>query len=73
MAICFMELGDFKAARKELEQALHYDPENVKIISNFGVLAAKTGNRSEAASYFRTVLELDPNDVIAKRFLGSGE
>jgi tetratricopeptide (TPR) repeat protein len=73
MAICFMELGNFKAARKELEQALHDDPENVKIISNFGVLAVKTGNRKEAASYFRTVLELDPNDGIAKRFLGSGE
>jgi tetratricopeptide (TPR) repeat protein len=68
-AICLMELGDYNAARKELEHALHDEPENIKIISNLGVLALKTGSPDEAASYFRTVLELSPDDEIAKRFL----
>jgi len=68
MAICLMELGDFKAAKKELEQALRETSNDIKIISNLGVLALKTGDRDKAASYFRTVLELDPEDEIAKQF-----
>ena len=69
MAICLMELGDHKGARKELELALREDTENTKIISNLGVLAMKAGNREEADAYFRTVLELDPDDPLAKHFL----
>jgi tetratricopeptide (TPR) repeat protein len=68
LAICLMETGDLHGARKELETALHDDPENVKIISNLGVLALKNGNSDEAAAFFRTVLELDPDDPIAKKF-----
>ena len=71
-----MELGDFTQAKKELEQALRETSSDkltapdagIKIISNLGVLAIKTGDRDKAASYFRTVLELDPEDEIARRF-----
>jgi Flp pilus assembly protein TadD len=66
-AICLMELGDLKAARKELEEALRKEPENTKIISNLGVLAQKSGKKDEAAAFFRTVLELDPDDPLARR------
>jgi len=68
MAICLMELGDFKAAKKELEQALRETSNDIKIISNLGVLAMKSGDRDRAASYFRTVLELDGNDPLARHF-----
>ena len=71
MAICMMELGDLAGARKKLEQALREEPENIKIISNLGVLAMKAGKKEEAAAFFRTVLELDPNDTLAKHFLSS--
>jgi tetratricopeptide (TPR) repeat protein len=70
LAICLMESGDLKGARRELEAALYDDPENVKIISNMGVLALKNGNATEAAAFFRTVLELDSEDPIAKNFFG---
>jgi Flp pilus assembly protein TadD len=69
LAICLMESGDFQGARRELESALRDDPENIKIISNLGVLALKNGSADEAAAFFRTVLELDPQDPIAKNFL----
>jgi len=69
MAICLMELGDLKGARKELEQALYEEPENIKIISNLGVLALKAGKREEADAFFRTVLELEPEDALARRYL----
>jgi Flp pilus assembly protein TadD len=70
LAICLMESGDLEGARRELETALRDDPENIKIISNMGVLALKSGNNSEAAAFFRTVLELDPEDPIAQNFFG---
>ena len=69
LAICLMETGDLSAARRELETALREDPENIKIISNLGVLAIKSGDDAEAAAFFRTVLELDPDDPVAKEFL----
>jgi tetratricopeptide (TPR) repeat protein len=73
LAICLMELGDYKAARRELETALREEPENVKIISNLGVLALKQGYDDEASGFFRTVLELEPDDPIAKGYLASGD
>jgi len=70
LAICLMESGNLKGARNELESALRDDPENVKIISNMGVLALRSGNQDEAAAFFRTVLEFDPQDPIALNFFG---
>ncbi|MDR1220500.1 MAG: tetratricopeptide repeat protein [Treponema sp.] len=69
LAICLMEKGDLKGARKELEAALHTEPENVKVISNLGVLALKMGDETQASGFFRAALEIDPNDAIAKAAL----
>jgi tetratricopeptide (TPR) repeat protein len=71
MAICLMERGDYRAARRELEAALREEPENIKIISNLGVLAMRNGDNDEAAAFFRTVLELEPGDPIAREFFGN--
>ncbi|MDR0583169.1 MAG: tetratricopeptide repeat protein [Treponema sp.] len=68
LAICLMETGDYPGARRELETALREDPENVKIISNLGVLAMRNGNDEEAAAFFRTVLALEPDDPVAGQF-----
>jgi tetratricopeptide (TPR) repeat protein len=69
LAICLMELADYPGAKKELEAALREEPENVKIISNLGVLAMKRGDKDEAAAFFRTVLELKPDDPLAVSLL----
>lgn len=66
LAICLLELGDLDAAGKCLEKALAKEPENTKIISNLGYMALKAGNPAKAAAYFQTVLEIDPNDMIAQ-------
>jgi tetratricopeptide (TPR) repeat protein len=68
LAICLMKTGDTTGARRELETALRQDSENIKIISNLGLLAMKTGNNDEADAFFRTVLELDSDDPVAKRY-----
>jgi Flp pilus assembly protein TadD len=65
-----METGDTAGARRELERALTNDPENVKIISNLGVLALKNNEKEKAAAFFRTVLEIDSSDPVAKSYLG---
>ncbi len=69
LAICRMELGEYDECRQDLETAFQRDPENVKIISNMGVLAMKEGKPSEAASFFRAVLEYEPEDPIARSYL----
>ncbi len=69
LAICLMESGDLKAARSELEGALRLESENIKVISNLGVLALRAGDTAEAAAFFRTVLELEPGDQPAAAYL----
>ncbi|MDR3276507.1 MAG: tetratricopeptide repeat protein [Treponema sp.] len=71
LAICLMETGDLAGARKELETALGEEPENIKIISNLGVLALRRDRRDEAAGFFRTVLEIEPEDPLARQYLAS--
>ncbi|MDR0597462.1 MAG: tetratricopeptide repeat protein [Treponema sp.] len=70
LAICLMEQGKFRDARKHLETALRKEPDNVKIISNLGVLALRQGEDDEAAAFFRTVLDLEPEDPLALEYFG---
>jgi len=72
LAICLMETGDTAGAKRELERALTGDPENVKIISNLGVLALRNNEKEKAAAFFRTVLEIDNSDPVAKSYLTQG-
>lgn len=65
LAICLMEQGKTKEAKKSLQKALSINPENVKIISNLGYLSLKEGNTDDARKYFTIVLEYSPNDKIA--------
>jgi Flp pilus assembly protein TadD len=69
LAICLMELGDLEASQARLAEALHLEPENTKIISNLGILSLRRGREEEASGFFRTVLDLDPGDSVAKRYL----
>ena len=73
LAICCMEMEEFKDCKKYLSEALKTEPENTKIISNLGFLELKQGNVSEAQKYFTIVLDIDPSDVIAKKTLESLE
>lgn len=69
MAICQIELNDLSGARASLEQALRIEPENVKIIANLGALAYRLGRKGEASGFFRSALEIDPDDELAKDWL----
>ncbi len=69
LAICEMELLNLADSRKYLDKALIMDPENMKIVSNMGILAVKSGKLEEAESYFKTAIEIEPNDPVAKQYL----
>ena len=69
LAICFMELGRFVESRRWLIGALEQEPENIKIISNLGTLALKEGKTEEAKAFFRTVLDIYPEDALAIELL----
>ncbi len=69
LAICLMELGEYKDCGRYLSAALRKDGTNTKIISNMGVLALKQDNLEDAEGFFKTVLEYDPDDAIAKKYL----
>ncbi|HUX38791.1 MAG TPA: tetratricopeptide repeat protein [Rectinemataceae bacterium] len=73
LAICLLELDRLDEARRALEKALAKEPENVKIITNLGVVAFKQGRRSEAAGFFRTALEIEPEDRAAASWLANAE
>lgn len=73
LAICNMELNNLDDAYKTLDYALRRDPDNVRIISNFGVLFMKRGEQEEARRFFETALALDPEDVVAQQFIQSME
>lgn len=71
LAICQMELGELEAAERTLRSALALEPENTKIVSNLGVVALRRGLLDDARGFFRTVLELDPDDRFARGYLSS--
>jgi Flp pilus assembly protein TadD len=69
LSICLLELKEYPAAKKNLERALRLEPENVKIISNLGIVALKTGREDEARAFFLTALEIEPEDPVSRKFL----
>lgn len=69
LAICMMELGKLDQSETLLTEALKAEPENTKVMSNLGLVALKRDNPSEAAAYFRAVLEINPEDQLAARLL----
>ena len=66
LAICQMETGDFEGAVNSLNDALSMDVDNVKVVLNLGEVYLRMGKKDEARKYFKTALELDPNDKIAR-------
>ncbi len=69
IAICSMELEDYTGAKETLIEALSLDAENIKVLSNLGVVALKTDDIEEAIGYFAVVHDLDPEDVVANQYL----
>lgn len=73
LAICEMELGLLAESRQHLELALRKETDNIKILSNLGFVALRQGRPEEAAGFFRIVLDIDPEDALARQELAKLE
>lgn len=69
IAICSMELHDYTGAKDTLVEALSLDSENIKVLSNLGVIALKTDDPQEALGFFSVVHDIDPEDSVAIQYL----
>jgi tetratricopeptide (TPR) repeat protein len=69
MAICCLELKQYKEAEKYLYRAISLEGENTKVMSNMGCVCLKQGKTDEALSWFSTVLEFNPDDDLARQMV----
>lgn len=65
LGLCFMAEGKLNEAKRAFISALKIAPENVRVISNLGVLKEREGDAVGARKYFLAVLEYSPGDAIA--------
>ncbi|MDC7124271.1 MAG: tetratricopeptide repeat protein [Spirochaetales bacterium] len=69
MAICLMELGKLEESRDFLLKANKKEPENIKILSNLGILFFKKEDYTTSERYFKKVLSITADDKIALEYL----
>lgn len=65
-----LDAQDFKAAVTEFERALVADPSSGRTYTWLGVAHARLGNQARAKKYFRSALDIDPNDLDALQAQG---
>ena len=74
----FQALGNAATAKEHFRQAGDYyrrlltgdSPHNTEPFNNLGILAGKLGEHDEAIRYFKSALEIDPNDLKVNQNLG---
>lgn len=71
LAIVWMDLGQFPAARQSLEQALMIDPAYTPTQVNLGNLYLRQGRLDNAESHYRAALNLEPRNADALSNLGA--
>ena len=69
IALCSRELGDYTNAEKMLREGLKKSPDNIKIISNLGIIKMELGQIDEARQYFQIALTLEPEDAVCLKYL----
>jgi Tfp pilus assembly protein PilF len=70
-AIAAFEGGEMDRARRLCEEALSADPKNTMALTFLGLIADRSGNLEEAATYFGRVAQLDPDQASARNNYGA--
>jgi tetratricopeptide (TPR) repeat protein len=63
--------GDGEGALAYIRRAVEVDPDNASYLNNYGVILAENGKIAEAKAQWKRVLEIDPDDVTARRNLSA--
>ena len=61
-----MNLKEFEKAKDRLLSAFELDTENIKIISNLGMVYYAEGDAETAKGFFNAVLTINENDALAR-------
>ena len=59
------------ATKKYFLQAISYDPKSVNAMNGIAAFYLRQGDKEKASMYFRKILELNPEDAVAKSKLDS--
>ena len=62
--------GNFAQAKKYLETALRFQPENATLLIYYASVLLRTGQQAEALSYAERAAKIDPNSADALALLG---
>jgi tetratricopeptide (TPR) repeat protein len=62
MAMCYIELKDFKKAEDKLNESIGLDAGNVNALSGLADVYLKTGRKKEAIEAYRKILAVNPKD-----------
>lgn len=65
LSICYVNVKDFEHAKQWLNSALAFDCENIKLLSNLGMVYFTEGDMENAQGFFNTVLSIIPDDKTA--------
>jgi Flp pilus assembly protein TadD len=64
-------LGDLEKATTFMDEALRLNPSSITHLNNYGVILAENGKIEEAKAKWEKVLELEPDNTVAKQNLSA--
>lgn len=71
MAMCYIELKDYKKAEDKLNESIGLDPGNINALAGLAEVYLKTGKKNEATDTYKKILAINPNDMNARMKLDS--
>ncbi len=71
MAMCYIELKDYKKAEDKLNESIGLDSGNINALSGLAEVYLKTGRKNDAIETYKKILALNPKDINARSKLDS--
>jgi len=73
LAMSHRGAGDPTRGLEYIRRAVELEPSNVSFLNNYGVMLAESGSMDEAKSLWKKVLEIDADNVAARKNLSATE
>lgn len=71
IAMCYEKKGDKENEEKHFLMSLDYDPKSINAMSGVAAFYLRQGNAKKAEEFFKKILEISPDNEIAKKKLDS--
>ena len=73
LAMSFRSVGQLEKAAVFMPKALACEPDNPAYLNNYGVILAESGKMAEAKAQWEKVLQIEPDNEVAKQNLSAME